>query len=142
MLVSNRPVLTKLISLLVTIAAESLALFSWQQSIQLELFRSSASTVTVPNPATASQQYVRAHLTDTVTVQSSAERASLLCRHQRMVPSVFMIGGTKTGSTAFFHGVSEVRPLTVSTVPLIAVCPLVGCHTVTLCDSLWHHTID
>ena len=252
-MLSRRRGLTKLILLLVTIAVGSLALFSWQQSIQLELFRSSGSTVpvsstvtvlnsasTVLNTAAASHQlnsqkldelrrknaeletlhstdqhtieqhtmllqkrgermhnltheigrlntalqatqlpkghqqgvepptakrhtYARPHDVEPVTVfsaraaynllwsektaalgesdrRAAAERAPLLCSHQRMVPSVFMIGGTKTGSTAFFHGVSEVRPLTVSTVPLIAVCPLVGFPTVTLSDSLRHHT--
>lgn len=206
----RRRVLAKFILLLVTIAVGSLAFFSWQQSIQLELFRSSGSTVTVLNTAAASQQlnsqmlaelrrknaeletlhstdqhiieqhtmllqkrgermynrtheigrlntalqatqlpkghqqgvepptakrrtYARPHDVEPVTVFSAraaynllwsektatlgasdrsaaAERAPLLCSHQRMVPSVFMIGGTKTGSTAFFHGVSEVSP--------------------------------
>ena len=37
-------------------------------------------------------------------------RAPMMCSHGRLVPTTFLIGGTKAGTTSFFHSFSEATP--------------------------------
>eukprot|EP00658_Telonema_sp_P-2_P047946 TRINITY_DN3649_c0_g1_i5.p1 TRINITY_DN3649_c0_g1~~TRINITY_DN3649_c0_g1_i5.p1 ORF type:complete len:302 (-),score=61.58 TRINITY_DN3649_c0_g1_i5:39-944(-) len=73
--------------------------------------------VPVPQPALLPKS-LSAFLGELKTTATPHTRAAILCSQARLVPSVFLIGGTKTGTTAMFHSLRKSVSFLHSGVPI------------------------